>query len=39
MDGLAGCVAAGQVKRGARVLFIHCGGGPSLFPFAKQLGA
>lgn len=39
MDGLAGCIAAGRVARGTRVLFIHCGGGPSLYPFAKQLGA
>ena len=39
MDGLAGCVADGRVARGTRVLFVHCGGAPSLFPFAKQLGA
>lgn len=39
MDGLAGSIDKGIVKRGSRILFIHCGGGPSLYPFAKQLGA
>lgn len=37
MAGLRGTIAAGRVQTGARVLFIHCGGAPSLYPFAKQL--
>lgn len=39
MHGLEGTIAAGQIAPGTRVLFLHCGGGPSLFPFAQQLGA
>jgi D-cysteine desulfhydrase len=37
MDGLTSLVERGAIAQGSRVLFIHCGGGPSLFPFAKTL--
>ncbi|HEV8309832.1 MAG TPA: D-cysteine desulfhydrase family protein [Methylomirabilota bacterium] len=37
MDGLKGLVRTGAVRRGQRVLFLHCGGGPSLYPFARAL--
>ena len=37
MHGLKGLVEAGTIARGSRVLFLHCGGSPALFPFAKTL--
>lgn len=39
MHGLQGTIAAGRIAPGTRVLFLHCGGGPSLFPFAQSLVA
>jgi D-cysteine desulfhydrase len=38
MHGLQGTIATGRIAPGTRVLFLHCGGGPSLFPFAQRLG-
>jgi pyridoxal phosphate-dependent enzymes, D-cysteine desulfhydrase family len=35
--GLTDCVAKGAIARGSRVLFVHCGGSPALFPFADVL--
>ncbi len=37
MDGLTALIGSGAVPRGARVLFIHCGGSPALYPFAAAL--
>jgi len=37
MDGLFALVASGAIARQARVTFIHCGGSPALYPFAKVL--
>jgi D-cysteine desulfhydrase len=37
MDGLEDLVREGSVRPGQRVLFLHCGGGPSLYPFARTL--
>jgi D-cysteine desulfhydrase len=39
MDGLFAMVASGAIPRGARVLFLHCGGSPALYPFADVLTA
>ncbi len=39
MDGLFGMVESGAIPRGARVLFLHCGGSPALYPFADVLAA
>jgi D-cysteine desulfhydrase family pyridoxal phosphate-dependent enzyme len=35
--GLFDCVRRGSIAQGSRVLFIHCGGSPALFPFADLL--
>lgn len=35
--GLIGCAGTGSVARGASVLFLHSGGSPALFHFARQL--
>jgi D-cysteine desulfhydrase len=37
MDGLFGLVASGALARGSRVIFVHCGGSPALYPFADAL--
>lgn len=37
MDGLRGLVASGAVRPGQRVLFLHTGGLPALYPFARVL--
>ncbi len=37
MDGLCSLVASGAIAPGAEILFIHCGGSPALYPFAKEL--
>lgn len=37
MDGLTALIGSGAVAPGARVLFIHCGGSPALYPFAAVL--
>ncbi|MBT9292111.1 1-aminocyclopropane-1-carboxylate deaminase/D-cysteine desulfhydrase [Prosthecodimorpha staleyi] len=37
MDGLFGLVASGALPPGARVIFVHCGGSPALYPFADSL--
>lgn len=37
MDGLMALAADGRIEAGSRVLFIHCGGSPALYPFARQL--
>ena len=37
MDGLFGQVASGSLPQGARVIFVHCGGSPALYPFADSL--
>jgi D-cysteine desulfhydrase len=39
MDGLFSLVEAGAITKGDRVLFIHCGGSPALYPFARELTA
>jgi D-cysteine desulfhydrase len=36
-SGLLGCIAAGRIKSGSSVLFIHTGGEPALFSFAESL--
>ena len=35
--GLLDCVRGGSIARGSRVLFVHCGGSPALFPHAELL--
>lgn len=37
MHGLAHLCRSGAIAGGSRVLFIHCGGSPALYPFAKAL--
>lgn len=37
MHGLEALVRSGAIESGARVLFLHCGGSPALFPFAGTL--
>jgi len=37
MDGLFALVASGEIAPGARVIFVHCGGSPALYPFAAAL--
>ena len=37
MDGLRHLCRSGHMPGGSRVLFIHCGGSPALYPFAKTL--
>ena len=37
MAGLIDCVARGRIAPGRRVLFVHCGGSPALFPHAELL--
>ncbi len=39
MDGLTALVGSGAIPQGARVLFLHCGGSPALYPFAAALTA
>ena len=39
MHGLRTMVAEGSIERGARVLFMHCGGSPALYPFAGELSS
>jgi D-cysteine desulfhydrase len=38
MDGLFALVASGAIAPGSRVVFVHCGGSPALYPFAAALG-
>jgi len=37
MHGLISLVEQGKIQAGARVIFVHCGGSPALYPFAKTL--
>ena len=37
MDGLFSLVGAGAIPADADVLFLHCGGSPALYPFARAL--
>lgn len=37
MHGLIGLVEQGKIAAGASVIFVHCGGSPALYPFAKTL--
>jgi D-cysteine desulfhydrase len=37
MDGLFSLVSSNAIPQRARVLFLHCGGSPALYPFARQL--
>ena len=37
MDGLFHLCRSGDIGAGSRVLFLHCGGSPALYPFAKAL--
>ena len=37
MDGLFGLVDSGAIAANADVLFLHCGGSPALYPFARAL--
>ncbi|PWC12507.1 1-aminocyclopropane-1-carboxylate deaminase/D-cysteine desulfhydrase [Brenneria corticis] len=37
MHGLIDLVERGKIAPGARVLFVHCGGSPALYPFAQTL--
>ncbi len=37
MDGLFSLVGIGAIQPGADVLFLHCGGSPALYPFARAL--
>ncbi|MCJ1900139.1 MULTISPECIES: 1-aminocyclopropane-1-carboxylate deaminase/D-cysteine desulfhydrase [Paracoccus] len=37
MAGLLGLVEDGTIPKGARVLFLHTGGSPALYPHAEQL--
>jgi D-cysteine desulfhydrase family pyridoxal phosphate-dependent enzyme len=39
LAGLIGCVEKGSIAKGSKVLFVHCGGSPALFPFAQVLTA
>ena len=39
MDGLFSLVATGAVPPGADIMFLHCGGSPALYPFARALTA
>lgn len=39
MHGLQTMVAEGRIKAGSRVLFMHCGGSPALYPFSRELSA
>ena len=39
MHGLNTLAAEGRIKRGSRVLFMHCGGSPALYPFAGELSS
>ncbi|CAH1694241.1 D-cysteine desulfhydrase [Hyphomicrobiales bacterium] len=35
--GLLDCVTRGSIAKGSKVLFVHCGGSPALFPHAELL--
>lgn len=35
--GLLDCVKRGSIPKGSKVLFVHCGGSPALFPHAELL--
>lgn len=37
MDGVLSLAARGVIAAGSEVLFVHCGGSPALYPFAKVL--
>lgn len=37
MAGLISCVRSGEIKPGAKVLFIHTGGGPALFAYQDKM--
>ncbi len=37
MDGLFHLCRNGDIPAGSRVLFVHCGGSPALYPFAQAL--
>lgn len=39
MAGLIRCVRTGEIKAGAKVLFIHTGGGPALFAYQDKMAA
>jgi D-cysteine desulfhydrase len=35
--GIMGCVENGSIAKSSSVLFVHCGGSPALFPYARLL--
>ncbi len=37
MAGLIHCVRSGEIKQGAKVLFIHTGGGPAIFAYQDKM--
>lgn len=37
MHGLISLVQQGKIKAASRVIFVHCGGSPALYPFAQTL--
>ncbi|EIC85288.1 1-aminocyclopropane-1-carboxylate deaminase/D-cysteine desulfhydrase [Serratia sp. M24T3] len=37
MHGLISLVEQGKIQAGSSVIFVHCGGSPALYPFAKTL--
>ncbi|TSD85575.1 D-cysteine desulfhydrase family protein [Mycobacterium sp. KBS0706] len=37
VDGLTALCRRGEIRPGSRVVFVHCGGSPALYPFAKTL--
>lgn len=37
MAGIFALAESGAIPRGARTLFVHCGGSPALYPFARAL--
>lgn len=37
MHGLFSLVEQGKISAGSRVIFVHCGGSPALYPFAQTL--
>ena len=37
MHGLISLVQEGEIQPNSRVIFVHCGGSPALYPFAQKL--
>ncbi|STS10600.1 1-aminocyclopropane-1-carboxylate deaminase [Ewingella americana] len=37
MHGLISLVQEGKIQPNSRVIFVHCGGSPALYPFAQKL--